>query len=221
MPKWAKTIVAILLLPFCVGLARAVWGVIEASGQADTFWVSALAGAACWLVIYLLLPRPMWIYVLGHELTHVIWTWLFGGKVRRFRTTPRGGHVLVTKNNFFISLAPYFFPIYVFLVVGFGGLASLVWPWNLLQAWFHLLLGAAYAFHLTLTGHILKSQQQDITEQGILFSLVILWCGNLLLLLVGLPLLTQRTGLLDALQACWRETASVVQSLAQIFQTRS
>jgi len=32
--------------------------------------VPLLAGAACWVVIFLLLPKPMWIYVFGHELTH-------------------------------------------------------------------------------------------------------------------------------------------------------
>ena len=80
-------------------------------------WES-LSGAACWVVIYSLLPKPMWVYVFGHELTHALWTWLFGGKVKKFKASAKGGHVIVTKNNFLISLAPYFFPVYAALVVG-------------------------------------------------------------------------------------------------------
>src|SRR4051812_42665268 len=88
MPKWAKTIVAILLLPLCWGAARAFARVVAASGQADTVWVALLGGAACWWAIYLILPKPMWIYVFGHELTHAISTWLCGGSVQRFKVTP-------------------------------------------------------------------------------------------------------------------------------------
>lgn len=80
VPKWCKAIIAILLLPVCIGAGSALWLVIQASGKADTIWMATLSGAACWLVIYLLLPKPMWVYVFGHELTHVLWTWLLGEK---------------------------------------------------------------------------------------------------------------------------------------------
>jgi tellurite resistance protein TehA-like permease len=106
MPKWVKTVLAILLLPVCIGAVSAFWLVLQASGDATTIWVAFLSGAACWLVIYLLLPKPMLLYVFGHELTHALWTWLFGGKVKKFKASAKGGHVIVTKNNFLIALAP-------------------------------------------------------------------------------------------------------------------
>jgi tellurite resistance protein TehA-like permease len=117
MPKWVKTIIAILLLPLCIGVTNALIMVLHASGGANIVWVPMLAGAACWLVILLLLPRPMWVYVFGHELTHALWAWLFGGRVKKFKATSQGGHVVITKNNFLITLAPYFFPLYVAVVV--------------------------------------------------------------------------------------------------------
>ena len=95
MPKWVKRIIAVLLLPLCIGATRALGMVLRASGSADTVWVAMLAGAACWLVIFLLLPKPMLIYVFGHELTHALWTWLFGGRVRKFKATSAGGHVVI------------------------------------------------------------------------------------------------------------------------------
>src|SRR5947199_6084277 len=127
MTKWAKTILAILLLPFCVGAARAFLRVLAKTDQADTFWVAMAGGAACWLVIFFLLPKPMRLYIFGHELTHVLWVWLCGGKVKKFKATSTGGHVVVTKTNFVIALAPYFFPLYVVLIVGCFVLGHLLW----------------------------------------------------------------------------------------------
>ena len=63
---------AVLLLPLCFGAVRALWLVLAHSGQATLIWVGFLSGAACWVVIFCLLPKPMWIYVFGHELTHAL-----------------------------------------------------------------------------------------------------------------------------------------------------
>src|SRR5207302_4546099 len=143
VPKCCKTIIAILLLPVCAGAGWALWLVVEASGKAETVWVAGLSGAACWVVIYLLLPKPMWVYVFGHELTHALWTWLLGGRVKKFKASSQGGHVVVTKSNFLVALAPYFFPLYAILVVLL--FVSGHWLWNCRPylVWFHLLLGAA------------------------------------------------------------------------------
>jgi hypothetical protein len=216
VPKWAKFIIAILLLPFCLGAATTLWRVIRACGGADTTWVPMLAGAACWVVLYLLLPRPMLIYVFGHELTHALWTWLFGGSVKRFKAGSSGGHVIITKNNFLITLAPYFFPLYAVMVVAAFVAGHLVFGWGRHLVWFHLLLGAAYAFHVTLTAHVLQTRQTDITSQGYLFSAVIIFLGNTAVLLVGLPLLTAQVGLLTALGWWLRASGDVFVRLARL-----
>ena len=213
MPKWCKTIVAVLLLPPLTGVLWALVRVVRASGHADTIWVAGLSGAACWLVIYLLLPKPMWIYVVGHELTHALWTWLFGGRVKKFKASSQGGHVLVTKNNFLIALAPYFFPLYAVLVVAVFLAGHAVWDWHRYQVWFHLALGAAYAFHVTLTWHVLKSNQSDITDQGYLFSAVVILLGNALVLLVGIPLLTSQPDILTALHWWWDCTLNLLRQI--------
>ncbi len=209
MPKWCKMILAILLLPVCVGGGWAFGLVLQKSEHADTLWVALLSGSACWVVIYLLLPKPMWIYVFGHELTHAIWTWLMGGRVKRFTASSDGGHVVVTKSNFLIALAPYFFPLYAVLVVAVFAAGRRIWNWEPYVVWFHLLLGAAYAFHLTLTWHILKSRQSDITEQGYLFSAVVIFLGNLSALLIGVPLLAGKVPVSFALSWWGSCTAEV------------
>lgn len=141
----------------------------------------------------------MWLYVFGHELTHALWVWMFGGRVRKFKATANGGHVIVNKTNFMIALAPYFFPLYVVLVVIVFLAGHKIWNWQDFFVWFHLLVGAAYAFHVTLTLHALKTQQSDITGQGYLFSAVVVFLGNVLVLLVGLPLLTTKISLFTML----------------------
>jgi hypothetical protein len=216
VPKWVKTIVAILLLPACLGAVWGLWRVVRASGDADTTWVPMLAGAGCWVVVYLLLPKPMWVYVFGHELTHAVWVWVCGGRVKRFRATSGGGHVIVTKTNFLIALAPYFFPFYAALVVAVYVAGQLIWNWQRYVVWFHLLLGAAYAFHVTLTGHILKAKQTDITQQGYLFSAVIIFLGNAGVLLLGIPLLAAKVGVLTALGWWLEGTGEVLQRLGRM-----
>ena len=159
----------------------------------------------------------MWVYVFGHELTHVLWTWLLGGKVKKFKASATGGHVVVNKSNFVIALAPYFFPLYAVLVVGVFLAGHALWNWRHYVVWFHLLLGAAYAFHVTLNWHILKHSQTDISDQGYIFSAVIIFLGNVALLLVGIPLLVSKVGILTALGWWWECTSEMVHRVGRIF----
>jgi len=217
MPKWVKTIIAILLLPFCVGAISALVRVVRATGSADTFWVAFLGGAACWLVVFLLLPRPMLIYVFGHELTHALWTWVFGGRVKRFKASAKGGHVVISKSNFLIVLAPYFFPLYAVLVVGVFAIGHVLFGWERYLPWFHLLIGAAYCFHVTLTWHILQTRQSDITGEGYLFASAIIFLGNISVFLVGLPLLTARVTVFTSMGWWLQETGGLLQRLSRLF----
>lgn len=216
MPKWIKFIIALLLLPICIGAASALWMVIQHSGSADTTWVPFLAGAACWIVIFLLLPKPMWVYVFGHELTHALWTWACGGQVKKMKVTSSGGHVLISKTNFLIALAPYFFPLYAVLVVGVFVAGRLIWNWQHYLEFFHLFLGAAYAFHVTLTWHILHTRQSDITDQGYLFSAVIIFLGNITTLLLGIPLLAAKVGVWTALGWWFERTGEVFHRIGHL-----
>ena len=217
MPKWLKFIIAVALLPVCAGAAQALWHVLRAGYGADTVWIPMLAGAACWVVVFFMLPKPMWIYVFGHELTHALWTWLFGGKVKRMKVTSSGGHVLLSKTNFIIALAPYFFPLYAAIVVVLFAIGHLLWNWHGYLVYFHLLVGAAYAFHVTLTFHVLQTRQSDVTSQGWLFSAVVIFLGNVCVLLFGIPLLTSRVNLFDSL-GLWAEyTGMILERIGHIF----
>ncbi len=152
----------------------------------------------------------MLIYVFGHELTHALWAWLFGGRVKKMKVTSGGGHVIVTKTNFLITLAPYFFPLYAVIIIAIFAAGHWIWGWQKFLVYFDLLLGAAYAFHVTLTFHTLQTQQSDITSQGYLFSGAIIFLGNAGILLFGIPLLSQKISLGEALTFWWRDTLTVL-----------
>jgi len=100
----------------------------------------------------------------------------------------------------------------LFFVIG-----HLLWGWSRLLVWFHLLAGAAYAFHVTLTWHVLKTRQSDITQQGYLFSAVVIWLGNVGVLLLGVPLVTARVDLLTALGWCLEATGGVLHRFGKLF----
>ena len=217
MPKWIKFIIAVLLLPVCAGAGMTLWSVMKACGNSDTTLVPVGGGALCFLAIYLLLPKPMWIYVFGHELTHAIWVWLFGGSVKKFKATSEGGHVIVDKTNFLIALSPYFFPLYAVIVIAVFVTGHLIWNWKDFMVWFHLLVGAAYMFHITLNAHVLKTQQSDITSQGYLFSAVVIFLGNILVLLIGLPLLAAKVDLTTMLGWWLENTGQIIHYVGKMF----
>ena len=112
--KWVKFIFAIFLLPICGVLTQTFFTVFARATvtqrlwTGEEFWFFSL-GALLWLIAFFGLPRPILIYVFGHELTHALWVWLMGGRVSRFRVGADGGHVVTTQANFWIALAPYFF----------------------------------------------------------------------------------------------------------------
>ena len=145
-------------------------------------------GAVLWLIAFIGLPRPIVIYVFGHELTHALWVLLMGGRVSRFRVGREGGHVVTNRNNFWIALAPYFFPLYSILAIAAYGALSLflnVQPYGRLL---YAVIGVTWAFHFTFTCWMIPKNQTDLSDQGTFFSLVLIYLMNLMLLSVMLVL---------------------------------
>src|SRR5262249_39655309 len=185
--KWVKFIFALFLLPLCAILSQTFFTafaratVTERLWTGEEFWFFSL-GTLLWLIAFFGLPRPVLVYVFGHELTHALWVWMLGGRVSRFRIGRDGGHVLTDKNNFWIALAPYFFPIYSILVIAAYGALSLfldVQPYGRLL---YALIGVTWAFHFTFTCWMIPKNQSDLSDNGTVFSLVLIYLMNLILL---------------------------------------
>ncbi len=159
------------------------------------------SGFVLWVAIYFLLPRPFRTYVLGHELTHALWAMMMGGRVGRIKVGKNGGYVELTKTNFVITLAPYFFPFYAFLVIAAYYLSSIWMEVESYKIWWLGAVGFTWAFHVTFTLNMLSERQPDIQEHGRIFSYAVIYLMNVLVIgiwmvLVGSPELRSFSDLL-------------------------
>ena len=169
-------------------------------------WVGGFCGAICWLLCFWKLPKPMWVYVAGHELTHALAALLCGAVPRSIKIKSSGGRVELPRTNTFITLAPYLVPLY-----------ALIWSlivWSIHETlrvrvspfWVSYGLGLTYAFHVTLTGYVLRVRQPDFMAEGEFLSLVLTILGNLIFVLIVLGCLGSRLSVGGELTAWGRET---------------
>jgi len=179
-----KFVIGVLLVPVCVVLTRTVWQLLVAAHpSALALPPGALAGIGgflAWIAIFFLLPRPVRSYVLAHELTHALWGMALGARVSRIRVGREAGSVELSKSNFMVALAPYFFPFYTVLTVAACGLAGLfadMDPWRL---WWLAGVGLTWGFHFTFTITALTQRQTDVKAHGRLFSYTVIYALNLL-----------------------------------------
>lgn len=192
--RFFKFLIALLLLPL---LAAEIWTLIDLAlrsapaGQWRASWFASLgAGFVAWIAIFALLPRTMWLYVLGHEFTHALAAMLAGGKVTAFHVSAKGGHVLTDKVNWWIALSPYFVPIYALIWMALWITADFYHPLRDWQPVLYFGIGLFWAFHLTFTASMIHRGQTDLSGEGYVFSFVVILLINLLAFLLLLSLLT-------------------------------
>lgn len=196
--KILANILAVLLLPVAVALTTSLVGQIASINRLSEIQGFLLAGIMAYMILDGLFFRPLYIYVLGHELTHVFSAWLCGGRVKSFKVSSSGGQVTTTKTNLFISLAPYLVPLYTIILCLAFFLTRLFYkPIDEYQRHFIFLVGFSWSFHLVLTAHFLKTQQPDLTRWGYLFSVVIVYMVNLIILALLLKPLFDQFALKD------------------------
>ncbi len=197
LKKILKIALGVMLVPFCLGFT---WqfgvAVFSTPYKADVPYYF-IAGGLTYLTLHFLFKKPILTYVFGHELTHAVFAMLFGGSVKSFRASGQGGQVTVTKSNFLITLAPYFFPLYTVLAL----VLCIITAGSEVPGaarFFIFLTGATFCFHLLLTIIFLQTDQKDIREQGAVFSYPLIFLFNVLFgaLLIHL-LLAKKNGFLD------------------------
>src|SRR6202011_5895537 len=180
-----KQLIAVFLIPPAWVLTRAFFSSFSLATFRHGFWASEefwffSLGALLWIIAFFGLPRPMLLYVFGHEFTHVIWVWLMGGKVSQFRISRDGGYIVTDTNNFWISLAPYFFPIYSLIVLALYGGVSVFWDLSPYHWGLFGLIGFTWMFHVTFTVWMLWNGQTDLVEHGTFFSMMVIYLMNFL-----------------------------------------
>jgi len=198
--RWLKLLLGLLLLPATVAVTLTGWELARhllTNAGHPAVWALG-AGYGVWLVVFALLPKPMRTYVLGHELTHAFWAFIMGARVSGLKVGKTGGQVVTTKTNWFIALAPYFFPFYAMLFIGLFFLAHAIWDLTGHYWVLFFLIGLGWSFHTTFTLMILVSVgQPDVKSQGALFSAVMIYLMNLLIIAVTATSLSPELRFLD------------------------
>jgi len=190
MANFLRLLLGVLLLPACWGMARAlVDSIVAAAGAEGAFGaesVALLGGIAAFALVWAALPHPVRTYVLGHELTHAMWGLLFGAVPSSLKVGDKGGSVKLTRSNMLITLAPYFFPFYTFVVI-IAALATyaFVRPLPFMPLWMFM-IGFTWAFHVLFTLQSLTERQPDIALYGRVFSWTFIFMANAALVIVWL-----------------------------------
>lgn len=190
---WLRLLIGIALLPlvwislesFFLSFAHAAKnGAFWRTGE---FWFFVI-GSSLWLVLFFgLRSRLMlWFYVAGHELTHAVFILFCGGNVKGLHISSSGGHILTNKNNFIISLSPYFIPFYTMIIIALWWIVPLIFPEYPITIIHERLLFAAigltWTFHLTFTLWMINRDQPDLQQNGLLFSVALISLINILLI---------------------------------------
>lgn len=197
MANFLRMILGVLLLPMCWGVVRAFCDSVMASaGESGGITAESIAlvgGMAAFALCWMAVSHPVKTYVLGHELTHAIWGLLFGAMPSKLRVSASGGSVNLTKSNMLITLAPYFFPFYTFLVIVVALItAAFIRPLPCLPLWMFA-VGFTWAFHALFTLETLAQRQPDVKLYGRIFSWVFIFLANVALILVFLASTTSLT----------------------------
>ncbi len=192
--RFARWSLALLLLPLCwvttwTFLARFSHAAVNQDfWRTAEFWYFATGALVMvgWFWSGLLQTFFLYLYVLGHELTHAVFVVLYRGKVTDFHVSADGGYITTNKTNLVIALSPYFVPFWAILSA--GAYAAVRYFGEISEEWDHLLyglMGVTWTFHMVWTLWMIPRDQPDLKENGTFLSLVIIYLANLLVL-VGL-----------------------------------
>ncbi len=189
--EMAKFFIGILLLPVCWISLESFLVLFRYQAIATSFWrspelISFGLGSAFWLVLFFgaRTKTMMWLYVAGHEITHAIFVLICRGNVAKVHISSDGGHILTNRNNFLISLSPYFVPFYTAIIIGVWALLDwLVFDNNTPHTnWLYGSIGFTWMFHLSFTIWMIRREQPDVDQNGKLFSFTVIFVANMLII---------------------------------------
>lgn len=135
-----------------------------------------------WFFSGLLGDKFLYLYVLGHELTHAFFVYFCFGRISDMRVSTQGGYIMTNKSNLLIALSPYFVPFWSVVILAIYGLISIAIEIPFGEQGLLVLLGGSWCFHMVWTIWMIPKDQPDLKEHGTFFSLMIIVFCNLVLL---------------------------------------
>ncbi len=217
MIRIIKCLVGLILIPAVIAACLALANLIQTlqggpwntwSWEVHGLWI----GFVLWLLIYAVTPRALRTYVLAHELTHALWAWAMGARIKGIKVGRDGGHVKLSHTNFLITLAPYFFPFYTMVLIALHAVLSIFYDLSQYAPVWMGWIGLTWGFHFTFTIYALRQRQPDIQAHGHIFSYSIITLFNILGIYIWITAITERSWNLAA-HEIWQSTRMVYEWL--------
>lgn len=184
-----RWVIAIALMPFCVASTHTFLLPFTQERLSLTFlsnhlifFIIGVIVMVSWHVSGVGRQKFLYLYVVGHELTHMLFIKLYRGTIIDHHFSSNGGYVVTDKSNTLIALAPYMVPFWMLCLLPFFSLSLWV---PLANEWHYLMLiftGMTWTFHFIWTMWMIPSDQPDLRENDTFFSLIVIYLANILLL---------------------------------------
>jgi hypothetical protein len=190
--KFLFFLISIAVLPFCLAL---IIGLPVLFSKYRSVSVEMLVAGAGFMVlggVFFLFGPPVKSYLLEHELSHVLFAWLSGVRVKHFSMSRSGGYVRTERVNILIALAPYTLPLYTILLIAVYKFLTLFFSLSSFRFVFYFLFGLTLAFHLLATVHYIQIYQPDLARYGYFASLVFIFLCSLLALVLVLAIMFEK-----------------------------
>ena len=179
--KLFRFICGVALLPLCWALGKVCVLVLLTTRA----YAVCVTGGICGAVVFVMMKGYVGrCYVFLHELNHAVWSVIANSRVKKIVFGKQFGYVDVDKETVLGALAPYFFPIPLFLIVLGHGMLSLCHIRNPMVYYVEYgLLGFFIGWHVLTSLLIMYQEQFEITRIGLFFALSVIyalflfWCG--------------------------------------------
>ncbi len=191
---WRLVFTVFLLIPFsAIALMAVALELMKSGKQLDaSFWLQpsvwySLSGAFSLLLLLRVRyfrTALIYLYVVGHELSHALAARLSMGTIYELKIDQNGGYVDTDADNIVVALAPYFLPLWMLVWMLLFWLANLLVPFGAYTIYFYSGFGFWWLFHLYWTLWIVPREQPDLLENGLTFSLQLILIVNLAVLLL-------------------------------------
>ncbi len=172
--KWPVVCLAVLLLP-------ALIHALENFQLGNLRFFSFVGGAFLYLALKVLASSRsnLSMQILAHELTHTFFALLTFHKVVHVHLNmdESGGSMgFMGKGNWLITIAPYFFPLFLFFLMMFATFFADMIPDSLMV---NCVFGYFFAYHLESIVVQIHIEQPDFKEVGFFFCWLFLPAANL------------------------------------------
>jgi hypothetical protein len=203
-----KIVLFVAAVPALAGYALALYVEIPAALNHSSSARLGLAMMPVGMILWLLLGRFLrFFHVFEHEVTHLVTGLVFFIQPRQLVASESGGRMEMYGNNFIVSLAPYFVPLFSLVLMALMPLLD-----STVSVYACGVLGFATGYHVITNLQEFSLQQPDIRSHGLVFSTLICLLGNVIALGVVAGFLQRAwPGSWGYLKSGARETAAITE----------